>query len=74
MRDNSFPLLRWRAGRCLELRNYAEADLLVSCQNLVNFQIQNQSGILAILSQTPESQFFLFSVSLREYGSHHETA
>jgi len=28
MQDSSFPRLHWRAGRCLELRNYAEADLL----------------------------------------------
>ena len=74
MQDNSFPRLHWRAGRCLELRNYAKADLLVSCQNLASFQIQNQSEILATLSQTPESLFFLFAASLHEYGSHHETA
>ena len=74
MQDSSFPRLHWRAGRCLELRNYAEADLLVFCQNSVNFQIQNQSGILATLSQTPESRFSLFSVSPRGYGFHHETA
>ena len=74
MQDSSFPRLHWRAGRCLELRNYADANLLVFCQNSVNFQIQNQSGILAILSQTPKFQFFLFAASLHEYGSHHETA
>ena len=74
MQDSSFPRLHWRAGRCLELRNYAEADLLVFCQNSVNFQIQNQSEILVISSQTPESRFFLFSVSPREYGFHHETS